>query len=102
MNKPLVFSQDRKKNRKEKNNMGTPYLCPRCKTNRTRFAILDQVPHYVKMDPHNGEIVQEYEAGHLDAFHMPYQGSTRRIQCGACGLTEDEQTFIAMANNYRK
>ncbi|AMA73129.1 MULTISPECIES: hypothetical protein [Aneurinibacillus] len=82
--------------------MNTPYLCPRCKTNRTRFAIMDQIPRYVKMNPQSGEVVQEYAANELDPFHMPYQGSTRRIQCGACGLIEDEQTFIAMAHNYRK
>jgi hypothetical protein len=82
--------------------MSTPYLCPACKSNRTRFGIIDQVPRYVKMDPHSGEITQEYERDELDAFHMPYMGSGRRIQCGACGLTEDEQTFIAMAQNYRK
>lgn len=82
--------------------MTTPYLCPACKSNRTRFAIIEQVPQYVKMDPQSGEIVEEYSSGTLDAFHLPYQGSVRRIQCGACGLTEDEQTFIAMANNYKR
>ncbi|MFT9847111.1 DNA alkylation repair protein [Aneurinibacillus sp. REN35] len=82
--------------------MATPYLCPGCKSNRTRFAILNQIPHYVKMDPHNGEVVQDYEADTLDAFHIPYNGSERRIQCGACGMTENEQAFIAMAQHYRK
>ncbi|WP_018130412.1 hypothetical protein [Effusibacillus pohliae] len=77
--------------------MSTPYLCPNCRSNRTRFAILEQVPQYVKMDPETGEILEHYEQGELEPFHLPYQGTRRRVACGACGLVEDEKTFIALA-----
>ncbi|WP_047153814.1 hypothetical protein [Aneurinibacillus tyrosinisolvens] len=80
--------------------MNTPYLCPSCKSNRTRFAIVDQAPVYVKLNPESGEAVQYYEQDELDLFHMPYRGSVRRVQCGVCGLIEDEQTFVTMARNH--
>ncbi|MFC4769402.1 DNA alkylation repair protein [Effusibacillus consociatus] len=82
--------------------MSAPYLCPNCRSNRTRFAILEQVPQYVKLDPNSGEIVEQYDREHLDPFHIPYQGTPRRIQCGVCGLVEDEQTFVALAQTQPK
>jgi hypothetical protein len=81
--------------------MNAPYLCPSCRTNRTRFAVLEQVPYYVKLDPASGETIEQFTSKEeLDPFHMPYQGSSRRIQCGACGLLEDEQMFLANARNH--
>ncbi|SFJ94294.1 hypothetical protein, partial [Thermoflavimicrobium dichotomicum] len=82
--------------------MSHPYLCPSCQTNRTRFAIIDQTPVYVKLDPQSGEIVQQYKEDELEPLHMPYNGSTRHIHCGTCGLTEDEQRFISMAQYFKK
>lgn len=46
------------------------------------------------MDPHSGEIVQQYTQNDLDPFHLPYRGPEVKVQCATCGLVEDERTFI--------
>jgi hypothetical protein len=74
--------------------MSTPYRCPNCKTNRSRFNLIQQVPQSVKMDPQSGEVVQEYSSNQLEPFHLPYKGPEYKVQCAACGLIEDERTFI--------
>lgn len=74
--------------------MNSPYRCPNCKTNRSRFNIIQQVPQSIKMDPQTGNVLEEYSGEQLSPFHMPYKGPDKRVQCAACGLVEDERTFI--------
>ena len=73
--------------------MSMPYRCPSCKTNRTRFNIIQQLSQSVKLDPASGEVVEQYESGELQPFHLAYNGPDKKIQCAACGLVEDEMTF---------
>jgi hypothetical protein len=74
--------------------MSTPYRCPNCKTNRSRFNLIQQVPQSIKMDPQSGEVIQEYSSNELEPFHLAYKGPEYKVQCAACGLIEDERTFI--------
>ena len=74
--------------------MSTPYCCPNCKTNRSRFNIIEQVARSIKMDPESGNIIEEYSSENLSPFHLSYHGPTYKVQCAACGLIEDERTFI--------
>ncbi|QED48283.1 hypothetical protein [Cytobacillus dafuensis] len=74
--------------------MSTPYCCPNCKTNRSRFNIIRQIPQSVKLDPLSGDIIEEYSSENLSPFHLAYKGPEIKVQCGACGLIEDERTFI--------
>jgi len=82
--------------------MSQPYLCPNCKTNKTRFDLIDQVPHAVKLDPQTGDIVEEYESTSLSPFHMAYKGPERKVQCAVCGLVEDERAFVKRATYMMK
>lgn len=75
------------------------YRCPNCKTNRSRFHLIEQVPRAVKLDPATGAIVETYSVDNLEPFHTPYQGPTLKIQCAVCGLIEDEQMFIKFAEH---
>ncbi|HHY22359.1 MAG TPA: DNA alkylation repair protein [Bacilli bacterium] len=81
--------------------MSQAYLCPNCKTNRSRFHLIKQHPIAVKLDPKSGEIISEYGQNELDPFHLPYQGPETRVQCGSCGLIEDETLFIKKAQSQR-
>ena len=74
--------------------MTTPYRCPNCKTNKSRFNLIKQVPQSVKLDPNSGTILEEYFRRKFNPFHMSYKGPDLKVQCGACGLIEDEKTFI--------
>ncbi|NWO13124.1 DNA alkylation repair protein [Virgibacillus sp.] len=77
--------------------MQAPYCCPNCKTNKTRFNKIDQVANPMKMDAQTGEIVETYETNQVETFHIMYKGPKFKIQCAACGVIEDETTFIQYA-----
>ncbi len=81
--------------------MNTPYRCPNCKTNRSRFNIIKQMPQSVKLDPASGAVLQEFTSAELDPFHVPYKGPEYRVQCGVCGLVEEEKTFIKFGEQPR-
>lgn len=53
-----------------------------------------QVPKSIKMDPFSGAILEEFSNESLSPFHISYKGPEYKVQCGACGLIEDERTFI--------
>nr|WP_027415962.1 hypothetical protein [Aneurinibacillus terranovensis] len=80
--------------------MISPYFCPSCR-NRTRFTVIEQVPHYIKIDPGSGEIMEKY-AEDLELFQVRYTGSPQRIQCGACGMIDDDKIFMKMAQNFNQ
>jgi len=77
--------------------MTAPYLCPNCKTNRSRFNIIEQQAKSVKLHPQTGEVVEELDQALLGPLHVPYTGPDYKVQCGICGLIEDELSFIKRA-----
>jgi rubredoxin len=74
--------------------MNTPYCCPNCKTNRSRFNVIKQEAQALKLDPRTGDVMEEYSSEQLSPLHRPYNGPETRVQCAVCGLIEDERTFI--------
>ncbi|RXT13623.1 DNA alkylation repair protein [Ammoniphilus sp. CFH 90114] len=79
--------------------MSHPYLCPNCKTNRSRFNIIQQVSKSIKMDAQTGNVMEVYQED-IPPFHLPYGGPAYRVQCAACSIIEDEEQFIKAAKNY--
>jgi len=77
--------------------MNAAYHCPNCKTNRTRFNIVEQLPRIVKLDPETGAILEEYTSENKEPFHLSYQGPSKKVQCGVCGLLENEDRFAKFA-----
>lgn len=77
--------------------MSDPLCCPNCKTNRSRFNLIDQQATPVKLDPETGQVDEYYSEYDVAAFHITYNGPAKKVQCASCGLIEDEQIFISYA-----
>lgn len=80
--------------------MSEPYLCPSCGTNRTWFNKIKQLAVSTKLDPETGEMVEEFADGEgLPPFAFRYNGPEYKVQCGICGLIDDEERFIKTAQH---
>ncbi|SHE80847.1 hypothetical protein SAMN05444392_103230 [Seinonella peptonophila] len=73
--------------------MNSVYCCPACKTNRSRFNLIEQVVHPIRKDPSTGKMIEHVPLS--DPLQFQYQGEPYRVQCGICGLIDDERTFVA-------
>ncbi|WP_409301168.1 DNA alkylation repair protein [Peribacillus sp. SCS-155] len=71
------------------------YRCPACKTNRSKFNMIHQVVTPVRKDPQTGAILEEYTNESLGPLHIPYRGPEYRVQCGVCGMVDEERSFVA-------
>lgn len=78
--------------------MPTPYLCPACGTNRSRFNIIEQKIHSVRLDSRTGEVIENIS--NSDPLQVRYHGDHYRIQCGVCGIIESEELFRKNAENH--
>ncbi|WP_096434976.1 DNA alkylation repair protein [Alteribacter populi] len=71
------------------------YKCPSCSA-KTRFNVIEQVVTPVKWNADEESYLQVEKQ---EPFHITYQGPDKRVQCGSCGLVEDEIRFQKMAEN---
>lgn len=72
--------------------MSYAYLCPICRTNRTRFALVFHFSQEVHLDPRTGEVV--YEAPELEIEQRADGGPAVDVRCLKCNYTASETTFL--------
>lgn len=69
-----------------------PYYCPRCRSNRVKFRIINRVAKEVQKDAFNGEILS---MGIEEPFET-IQGDTE-VECSVCNFRGYEMMFIKAA-----
>jgi len=76
--------------------------CPRCKTNKSRFYLIEQNPKAVKLNAQSGDVeIEEYVSSGLDPFFVPYKGPEYLVQCGTCGLIDQSVMFEKTADSLK-
>lgn len=71
-----------------------PYLCPICRSNRTRFDMVLRLARAVVKDAETGEIT--YESNVMELLDQP-RGPEREVHCHRCGYTGAESLFVQAA-----
>ncbi|WP_371925002.1 DNA alkylation repair protein [Halobacillus sp. A1] len=61
--------------------------------------MIKQVSRSIKVDPRSGEMISECSSDQLAVYHVDYKGPEYKVQCGACGLIEDEISFQRFAEH---
>jgi len=69
-----------------------PYFCPKCRSNRVKFKLINRLSQDVRKDAFDGDVVSMSE----EQPFITIQGDTE-VQCLNCNFTAYEMMFIKAA-----